>query len=209
MNLKFSAFVLAVSVLSGCARMHANVPPDIAAPAPLQGIVVLYYNPVFYDAQFRSGSLNAGETRFKSDDSNPHYWKFSPSRRPDGFIVMQLPGDGVYALTASVNHGSGFTRSTCNGAPGLVFKAPAGKVLYLGSVDALPGGQIGETEVDTIGDLEGARTYLAGAFPALASQLQPGNAMLRPLDTACPKTVQGYILIPGPNGQSIQLPVYK
>jgi len=72
-----------------------------------------------------------------------------------------------------------------------VFDAPAGKVTYLGSV------QYGVTDkglqIDYWNDLEAARAYLSGAYPALSARLEQGGYKLLPVMQPCTSTTTVYV----------------
>jgi len=113
-----------------------------------------------------------------------------------GFIVGKAKAGSTLAITdvrvtESGKSILGLDFVPCDGAKTLVFDAPAGKVTYLGSV------QYGVTDkglqIDYWNDLEAARAYLSGAYPALSARLEQGGYKLLPVMQPCTSTTTVYV----------------
>lgn len=106
----------------------------------------------------------------------------------DGFILGETHGGNTMAITfvvplSSPNDVFSTPLVPCNGAKTLVFDAPAGKVIYAGSVRYTSGRK---GLLPSYGDdLEGARAFLKQHYPALAAGLEAGHPKLLPINQAC------------------------
>ena len=113
-----------------------------------------------------------------------------------GYIVGKSSGGKTLAITAVQVTASeksliGTDFTACDGAETVVFQAPPGKVIYLGSVDYRVSGD--KLEIRYWNDLEGARRYLSGAYPGLADRVEQGSYELLPTDLTCAQNTTIYV----------------
>ncbi|MEJ0044017.1 MAG: hypothetical protein WDM81_18180 [Rhizomicrobium sp.] len=167
---------LALAALSAC----ISSPEDLAAPPSGQdSYVVLGVAPADMNLQIVNGRLRKGvfsaglfrltELSYKPDDG--------------GYVVMKVPGNADYAVVSAVSTiwrqsflGEKYVPS---GAKTLVFEAPAGKVVYVTSLQYRRGA--GRLDVTPTQDLERARAYLHDHYPALAGRLTQARYAFLPL----------------------------
>jgi hypothetical protein len=184
--LNFISGVIAVSLTSACTsvgRLTADTPP----PSQGESAFILGVTPADHRVSFFRGTLKDG--RFSQNQILPAVLYSTPL---DGFVVGKAAAGDVIAVTIvrvvpdaqSVFQGTNF--SPCGDAKAIVFKVPAGKVAYMGSVDfALRGKQL---TVRYGSELEAAKRFLASHYPTLADRVEAVPFGLYPTSQSCDQT---------------------
>lgn len=183
MTAKPFALPILLFLLTGCTSM-GQLGRNTAPPAQNESIFILGVAPANHRVSFFRGSLDDG--RFVQ---NPFLPSVLYSAADDGFVAGRAAAGDVIAVTIvrvvssanSVLLGSNF--SPCGEAKTIVFRVPAGKVAYLGSVEfAFTESAL---KVWYGSELEAAQAYVAARFPALSERVEYVPFELLPVKAAC------------------------
>ena len=100
---------------------------------------------------------------------------------PDGFIVGRMHADAPIGIAYVTPNGLP-TYAPCNRI--MVMSAPAGKVIYFGSVHFAIGGR-DDVTASYADDFAGAQAYMKAHYPELAARLEHGRAQFYPRSENC------------------------
>jgi hypothetical protein len=183
----------AILVCAGCTSM-GRLDNKVVAAGNKESIFVMGLAPDNYRVSIFPGDEKKG--RF-----NQNLWQHAVvySGADHGYVVFKAGAGSTQAITNvrvvnSERSLLGMDFTPCRDAKTLVFKVPAGKVIYLGNIEYLFGGE--DLTVHYWNDLEGARRYLSGTHPTLATRLEQGSYQLLPTDAQCSTTLYIPVYIP-------------
>jgi len=173
---------MAIMVCGGCIST-GRPSAKLSAPTEKQSVYVLGVVPSTNRLTVFPGNTSDG--KFNRSKLLPANFYGNPQ---GGFIVGKAKAGQTLAVimvrvTANENDILGWDFKPCGNLKTLVFEAPAGKVVYLGSIQYIVNG--GDLDIKYSNDLEQARRYLANAYPALESHLEQGSFELLPTSQSC------------------------
>jgi hypothetical protein len=181
--------LIAMSLCAGCASV-GRLDKGIPAPTEKESIFVLGVAPENHRVMIFGGDTDTGF--FKQNWLPAAFYGGAEG----GFIVGKAKAGSTLAITdvrVTENGKSilGLDFIPCDGAKTVVFEAPAGKVTYLGSVNYEVTGN--GLRIEYWNDLDAARAYVAGAYPALSARLEQGGYKLLPVMQPCTSTNTVYV----------------
>lgn len=189
---------LLMLLLAGCTSL-GQLGRNTAPPSQKDSIFILGVSPANHRVSVFRGWLDDGKFV-----QNPFLAAVLYSGSVDGFVVGRAAAGDVIAVTNvrvvsssnSVLLGSNF--SPCGEGQTIVFRVPAGKVAYLGSVEFA----FTESELSVRygSDLQGAEAYVAARFPGLSGRVEYLPFELLPLKVRC-GAGQTYIPVYVPRAQ--------
>jgi hypothetical protein len=197
MTAKLCSLSVLILLLAGCTSM-GQLGRNTAPPSQNESIFILGVSPANHRVSFFRGSVDDG--RFVQNLFLPSVLY---SAAVDGFVVGRAAAGDVIAVTIvrvvssenSVLLGSNF--SPCGEAKTIVFRVPAGKVAYLGSVEFA----FSESELKVWhgSELERAQAYVASRFPALSGRVEYVPFELLPVKAACGGKTYVPVYVPRPS----------
>lgn len=167
-----TAALLTCAVLCTSCMSMGIVDRDAQPPDGKHSYFVIGVTPPNIDLTIFQGDMN-GDMFYQSGIAMATF-----SGLPeDGFVLGKTSAGNTLAITIVHAYGSSEISSAplipCGDGKTLVFKAPPGKVVYVGSIRYRI---VGDGLVPTYyEDLEGARRFLEKDHPALAAQLEAGK----------------------------------
>ena len=156
-------------------------------PNESEAVVVIGVAPKNSRVLFFPGTLEAGkftQNRFKGSPLSG-----APS---DGFLVGKVSADDTLAITtvtvAPRDDTIAFSKIfyVCGAGKTVVFKAPKGKVIYLGTLEYSADQNILRVRYGY--DLDSAKAHMANNFPELAPALEVYPFELLQVSQECPST---------------------
>lgn len=187
------ACLMAILVCVGCTSM-GRLDKKIEAPGNKESIFILGLAPNNYRVSIFPGDEKKGKF---SQDLLQHAVVYGGAQ--NGYVVFKASAGSTQAITnvrvvSSEKSVLGMDFTPCREAKTLVFKVPAGKVIYLGSIEYLMSAD--KLDVYYWNNLEGARHYLSGAYPALAGRVEQGSYELLPTNAPCSSTIYVPVYVP-------------
>jgi hypothetical protein len=180
-------FTVALTACTSMRQLESGIP----TPKPDESIFLIGVSPENHRVFLFPGSLENG--RFMQ---NP--WRAAAvfGGAKDGFVVGKAKAGEAVAITlVRVVSESGAILGTdfapCGEARTPVFRVPAGKVIYVGSVDFTFSGS--SLQIRHADDIESAKRYLQSHSPELLDMLESQPFELAPTTASCDP---GKIVIP-------------
>ena len=184
MKLKFLPLCL-VGLLEACTSM-GQLNESAKAPSQSESVFIIGVAPENYRISVFPGSVSNGIFWQSTIRSAAVY-----GAGKNGYVVGRASAGDVLAITnVRVVKGEssiwGADFAPCRERPTMVFKIPAGKVLYLGSVDY--GFEGSMLHISYGNDLTAAQSYVQRTFPALTQPVESLAYELLPTSDGCSGT---------------------
>jgi len=192
--MKKIAFIIITSFLLSSCVSKGLLKQDARLTSSDESVFVLGLSPENYSVFIFKGEIKNG--RF---DKNIFVSSIAYGTADNGYIVSKAPARETFAVTLiSIGEKkdsiSGTSYVPCRDAKTITFKAPAGKVIYLGDVEyVLEGGAV-TTKYGN--NFDAAEKYINDKYPHLRGKLEYQPYKLLPTTLPCSSTVTIPISLP-------------
>lgn len=182
--------MLATSACTSIGRLEK----DASLNSQNESVIVLGVSPANYRVSIFPGTREAGV--FYQNILRP---AVVYGAAEDGFIVTKAAADETLAITnirlvANKESVYGPDFAPCDGKMTMVFDVPAGKVLYLGSIEYEFAGK--SLLIKYGQDIDTARKYVDANYPKLSGRLEPWPFEILPTTLKCNTTITVPVYLP-------------